>query len=68
MCSICTTCGYSKAAIKWIESISTDIRHAENFGEYSIPGTKFKVDGYDEKTNTVYEFHGCFWHGCDKCN
>ena len=19
------------------------------------------------KNNTVYEFHGCFWHGCPKC-
>jgi hypothetical protein len=26
-----------------------------------------KVDGFDEKTNTVYQFHGCFWHGCLKC-
>ena len=22
-----------------------------------------KVDGYDRANNTVYEFHGCFWHG-----
>jgi hypothetical protein len=26
-----------------------------------------KVDGYDETTNTVYQFHGCYWHGCHKC-
>jgi hypothetical protein len=26
-----------------------------------------KVDGFDEKTNTVYQYHGCFWHGCIKC-
>ncbi|CAH3173162.1 unnamed protein product, partial [Porites evermanni] len=25
------------------------------------------VDGYDEATKTVYEFHGCFYHGCLKC-
>ena len=25
------------------------------------------VDGYDETTKTVYEFHGCFYHGCAKC-
>ena len=25
------------------------------------------VDGYDASTNTVYEFHGCLWHGCPKC-
>ena len=24
------------------------------------------ADGYDPKTNTVYEFHGDFWHGNPK--
>ena len=23
----------------------------------------FLVDGYEPKTNTVYQFHGCHWHG-----
>ena len=23
----------------------------------------FLVDGYDPETNTVYQFHGCHWHG-----
>ncbi|CAO4360444.1 unnamed protein product [Caenorhabditis nigoni] len=27
----------------------------------------FFVDGYDGKTNTVYEINGCFYHGCPKC-
>ena len=27
----------------------------------------YKVDGFCEKTNTVYEFYGCFWHGCPNC-
>jgi hypothetical protein len=27
----------------------------------------FTADGYDRKTNTVYQFHGCYWHGCEKC-
>ena len=22
---------------------------------------------YDKETNTVYEYHGCYWHGCPKC-
>jgi G:T-mismatch repair DNA endonuclease (very short patch repair protein) len=26
-----------------------------------------KVDGFDKKSNTVYQYHGCFWHGCTKC-
>ena len=28
---------------------------------------KFNVDGYDKETNTVYEYHGCLWHGCPIC-
>jgi len=25
------------------------------------------VDGYDSKTNTVFQFHGCHWNGCHHC-
>ena len=25
------------------------------------------MDGYDANTRTVYEFNGCFWHGCPTC-
>ena len=25
------------------------------------------VDGFDAATKTVYEFHGCFYHGCKLC-
>lgn len=31
-------------------------------GEYYIPGVG-KVDGFCKETNTVYEFHGDYWHG-----
>ena len=44
------------------------IQHARNEGEYRIPGTRHIVDGYDADTKTVYEFHGCFWHGCRTCH
>lgn len=27
----------------------------------------FLVDGYDEQTRSVYEFQGCFFHGCLRC-
>lgn len=45
------------------------IRHAYNGGEVRVftPGQSYLVDGFDELTNTVYEFHGCLWHGCPKC-
>ena len=28
---------------------------------------KAPVDGFHEATNAVFQFHGCFWHGCPKC-
>ena len=31
--------------------------------KYSLP-----VDGYSEEQNTVYQFLGCFFHSCDRCN
>ena len=43
------------------------LQHVGNAGEYHVPGTTFTVDGFHPNTNTVYEFQGCFWHGCPKC-
>ena len=46
----------------------THIRHALNGqGEFRIQGTNYRVDGYCETTNTVYEFLGCLFHGCSIC-
>ena len=25
------------------------------------------VDGYNHATETVFQYHGCHWHGCQKC-
>ena len=44
------------------------IQHARNRGEFRIPGTHYSVEGYDATTRTVYEFHGCYWHGCPTCH
>ena len=60
-CPRCSKKPYSKLAIKWLNSISSNIIHAENGGEQNIAG--YKVDGYDPITNTVYEFHGDVFHG-----
>ena len=43
------------------------LQHVGNAGEYYVPVTTFTVDGFCRETNIVYEFHGCFWHGCPKC-
>jgi hypothetical protein len=66
-CSKCSRKQYSKAQIEWLEFIrlkdKIKIQHAENFNEYQIPNTRFKADGYCIETNTIYEFHGDYWHG-----
>lgn len=38
-------------------------------GEKRIPmGNRFyKVDGYHQPSNTIFEFAGCFYHGCNTC-
>lgn len=41
------------------------IRHSKNGNEKSFDN--YKVDGFCDETNTIYEFHGCFYHGCPKC-
>lgn len=60
---------FSKKSIQWLEFLmetarqtgkSLNIRHALNHpqGEYKIPGTLYKADGYCEKTRTIFFFHG----------
>ena len=63
---------HSKVALEWLlwqdsKFPEPRIRHARNAGEYRIPNSRYTVDGYDEETNTVYEFQGCFFHGCRTC-
>jgi hypothetical protein len=66
-CHKCNPSNFSRMAIAWLESIADVdgiyIQHAMNGGEFTLPGTKNKVDGYCSETNTVYEFNGDRWHG-----
>ena len=45
------------------------IKHVRNGGEQTIrtASNLYFVDGYDHTTRTVYEFHGCLYHGCPSC-
>lgn len=58
---------HSLKAIRWIKDEARlrgiRIRHAENWGEYTIPGTKLRVDGFHKPTNTIFEFYGDCFHG-----
>ena len=41
-----------------------EIRHALNGGEEKICG--HYVDGYHQDSKTLFEFYGCYWHGCPR--
>lgn len=66
-CPQCIPVSHSRKSIQWLEDISRSsgrfIQHAENIGEYHIPGTKLKADGWCKETNTIYEFYGDAFHG-----
>jgi hypothetical protein len=50
---------YSIISHLWLDSIDNNI-----IKEYKLPeNPKRKVDGYDPNTNTIYQFHGDFYHG-----
>ena len=65
------TYNFSKMSIMWLNYVSNgvNIKHALNGGEkeLTIDDKTYKVDGFCEETNIVYEFYGCFWHECPKC-
>ena len=71
---------HSFASMEWLYWINHQLRqernqhedqliHAHNQGEHSIRinGQLIHVDGFDPTTQTVYEFQGCFYHGCPTC-
>ena len=69
-CPKCSNNGYSKPSILWLDFLSKlyniNIQHACNYGEYVITTTKYKADGFCKENNTIYEFHGDYWHGNPK--
>jgi len=54
---------YSKSSIAWLNTFE-NLQHALNGGEVTICGAKV---GFNKESNTVYQFRGCFWHGCPEC-
>ena len=76
-----TNMGYSMESIQWLkwleeearlEGRTLEIQHALNGGEVQFSHEKgtYRVDGYATVNGVghVYEFHGCFWHGCPTCH
>lgn len=54
----------SKPEIEFLDHLQIP-NTRENRQKYIKP---YKVDGYDQKTNTIYEFLGDYWHGNLECN
>jgi hypothetical protein len=68
----CNRCSnqYSTISMEWLlfmeKRFRSEIQHARNFGEFVIPGTRYKADGYIKSLNTIFEFYGDYWHGNPK--
>ena len=51
--------------LAYIGRTRNNITHAGNGREVHLPGVpNVKVDGYYVETREVFEYLGCFWHGC----
>ena len=61
--------GSIKMAIEWLEWVAhkerIHIRHQLNNVEKRVGDRRLPVDGFNPETQTVYQFHGCYWHGHD---
>ncbi|KAG8173059.1 hypothetical protein JTE90_016151 [Oedothorax gibbosus] len=65
-----TNSNFSLESIRWLDFVSQQenvaIAHAMNgHGEKKLMGAS--VDGFCEATQTAYQYHGCFFHGCPIC-
>ena len=61
----------SPESLRWLEQKAAlckiHIHHAAcgHGGERWVE--RAPVDGYNHETKTVFQYHGCHWHGCRKC-
>ena len=61
---------YEEDSIQKKDPSPDHILHVRNGGEQCVTTStdSYFVDGFNPANNTVYEFHGCFWHGCRTCH
>lgn len=57
----CPRCKVNRSEHKWLDSLNIDT--LERGKRLHIGKKYYIVDGYDPITNTVFEFHGDYWHG-----
>lgn len=62
-CPRCSKHGISKMEREWLtnNNLPNDLIH--RWVLINVKSNILRVDGYNPKTNTVYEFNGDFWHG-----
>lgn len=48
----------SKVETTWLDELNVPVR------QHWLEDVKYSVDGFNPTTNTVYLYHGRFWHGC----
>ena len=60
---------FGRLSREWLEWVAREknitIRHKFNSKEKSLGHRHIRVDGWDAQNHTVYQFHGCFFHGHD---
>lgn len=58
---------YSKQGIQWLSYLNQErgrfIQHAENSIHGEVRIENYIVDGFEEDSNTIFEFYGCYFHG-----
>ena len=63
----------SAIALCWLRTVAEELEENGMFlsSKLSIDGEQRilnkSVDGYCEENRTIYQFHGCFFHGCKNC-
>ena len=66
--------GFSRASIRWLDieakTRKIHITHMLNSegGEVKLGSAKYKVDGFCADQRLCFEFQGCFYHACERCN
>ena len=58
----------SNEEFEWIDYLrSQGISIQEQQHKINTSYSNYIVDGYDPITNTIYEYNGCYFHGCKSC-
>ncbi|XP_025085055.1 uncharacterized protein LOC112558684 isoform X2 [Pomacea canaliculata] len=63
---------YGQKCREWLEWVmfckNIHIRHKFNSKEKQLGKRRIRVDGWHSETQTVYQFHGCLFHGHENCS